>query len=107
MIPTDIKEYDEEASCDIGLRIQNARIEKGLSGVDLAEYLGIKKNQMSRIENGRANCSLKQMYIIAQLLECSVDYLMFGKKDIQVKYTEEQIQAIKMMQKAFNMQLAI
>ena len=107
MIPTDIKEYDEEVSCNIGLRIQNARIEKGLSGVDLAEYLGIKKNQMSRIENGRANCTLKQMYVIAQMLECSVDYLMFGKQNKQVKYTEEQMHAVKMMQKAFNMELAI
>lgn len=103
MIPTDIKEYDDEVAGDIGLRIQDARIKKGLSGVDLAEYLGIKNNQMSRIENGRANCTLKQMYVIAQLLECSVDYLMFGRENNN--YNEEQRKAIDMMKKAFGFEL--
>jgi transcriptional regulator with XRE-family HTH domain len=100
MIPATIQEYDSNIQWQIGQRIQEKRIEKELAGADVAEYMNIRANQLSRIENGRANCTMPQMFILAQLLDCSVDYLMFGKKP-ESPYTGEQQDAIKNMLAAF------
>ena len=94
----EIREYDKNVQFEIGQRIQEMRIKEGLKSIDLATELGITKNQMSRIENGRANCTIPQLYIIAQILNCSVDYLFF-KRDIQ--YSVEQINAINELIKVF------
>jgi transcriptional regulator with XRE-family HTH domain len=69
---------------------------------ELASFLNIGRNQMLRIENGRANCTLQQMFLLAQILECSVDYLMFGKKEKQ-QFSSEQMEAVENMIKAFAM----
>lgn len=96
MFPEDIQEYSEGIQWQIGQRIQLKRLEKKLAAADVAEYLKIKPNQLSRIENGKANCTIPQMFILAQLLECSVDYLMFGKKPEPV-LNESQQAAINSM----------
>ena len=57
---------------------------------------------MSRIENGRANCTLQQMFILAQVLESSVDYILFGRKEKE-QMTEEQMAAVQNMIRAFKM----
>lgn len=98
VIRAEIKEYDDEVKMQIGNRIQEARIAKGLAAVDLAAYLDVKPNQISRIETGKANCTIHQMFIISQLLDCSVDYLMFGKKNEPV-CSEEQKNLIKALYK--------
>ena len=67
MIQEDIKEYDDEIKMHIGNRIQEVRIAKGVAASDLAAYLNIGSNQMSRIETGKANCTIPQMFIISQL----------------------------------------
>lgn len=100
MFPIEIREYDQSIRFQIGQRIQRKRLEKKFTAVDVAEYLNIQSNQLSRIENGRANCTIEQMYILAQLLECSVDYLMFGK-EVKPPYNDEQIAAINYMLSAF------
>ena len=99
MALANVQEYDKDVQFNIGQRIQQARIEKGIAGIDLASYLNIGKNQMSRIENGKANCTLPQLYVLAQVLECSVDYLLFGKKTSN--YTQEQEDSIKALLAAF------
>ena len=48
---------------------------------------------MSRIENGRANCTVPQLYVISQILGCSVDYLLFGKQRLTI--SQEQADSIK------------
>lgn len=95
---TEIREYDKNVQFEIGQRIQKMRIKEGLKSIDLATELGITKNQMSRIENGRANCTITQLYIIAQILNCSVDYLFF---QIDTQYSVEQINAINELIKVF------
>lgn len=100
MFPEEIQEYSEDIQWQIGQRIQMKRLEKKLAAADVAEYLKIKANQLSRIENGKANCTIPQMFILAQLLGCSVDYLMFGKKPESV-LNESQQAAINSMLLAF------
>ena len=85
---------------EIGQRIQNKRIEKGLSGADVGAYLDISTNQVSRIENGRAKCTLEHLFILSQIFDCSADYLLFGKTD-SPSYTKEQIACINAMVASF------
>ena len=65
---------------EIGVRIREARKEKGIKSVDLAAQLGISADQYSRIETGKSSCNLKNLFLISQYLEVSSDYLLSGKK---------------------------
>lgn len=51
------------------------------------------KSHNGRIENGRANCTVPQLYVISQILGCSVDYLLFGKQRLTI--SQEQADSIK------------
>ena len=92
---TDFKEYSSDVQLQIGQRIQKLRIDKKIAAVDLAAVLDIQSNQMSRIENGRANCTVPQLYVISQILGCSVDYLLFGKQCLTI--SQEQADSIKVL----------
>jgi ribosome-binding protein aMBF1 (putative translation factor) len=100
MICVNIMEYDEKTQWEIGKRIQETRIAKGFAGVDVAACLGIGKNQLSRIENGKANCTVPQLFILSQLLGCSVDFLLFGTPC--QRYSREQVNSIKSLLEAFS-----
>lgn len=76
----EILKIDRNVQWEIGQRIQEARLQKGIKAIDLALALGIGKDQYSRIENGRAICSTDKLYQISQYLEISIDYLLFGDK---------------------------
>ena len=84
----------------IGQRIQNKRIEKGLSGAELGAYLDVSANQISRIENGRAKCTIEHLFVLAQVLDCSADYLLYGKEDVP-SYTKEQVACIDALVASF------
>ena len=75
MLKDNVKNLDNFA---LGQRIQETRIEKGIKAVDMAVALDMSKDQYSRIENGRSVCSTQKLYQIAQYLEVSADYLLFG-----------------------------
>ena len=96
---TDFKEYSSDVQLQIGQRIQKLRIDKKIAAVDLAAVLDIQSNQMSRIENGRANCTVPQLYVISQILGCSVDYLLFGKQCLTI--SQEQADSIKVLIETF------
>lgn len=77
MLKDSVKELDNFA---LGQRIQDTRIKKGIKAVDMAVALDMSKDQYSRIENGRSVCSTQKLYQIAQYLEVSADYLLFGEE---------------------------
>ena len=64
----------------IGQRIRDARVQKGYKSIDMAAALEISKDQYSRIENGRSTCSTQKLFLIAQYLDVTTDYLLFGDK---------------------------
>lgn len=97
----EIREFDKNVQWEIGQRIQEARLAKGIAGVEVAAYLGIGKNQMSRIETGRANCTIPQLYVLTQLLDCSVEYIFFGKQQSSL-YSKEQELCIEALITCFN-----
>lgn len=78
-LTNEIINLDENQRMNIGMRIQEQRVKCGMSGATLGAYLGISANQVSRIETGKAKCSLEHFFVIAQLLNCSADYLLLGK----------------------------
>lgn len=78
MLKENVRELDKLA---LGRRIQDARIKKGIKALDMAVELNISKDQYSRIENGRSVCSTVKLHQIAQHLDVSVDYLLFGNEE--------------------------
>ena len=92
----DVMALDEIQRMNIGMRIQEQRIKCGMSGAMLGAYLGINQNQVSRIETGKAKCSLEHLFVIAQVLNCSADYLLFGKKQMPV-LTQMQVDLIEQL----------
>ena len=51
---------------------------------------------MSRIETGKAKCPLEHLFVIAQVLNCSSDYLLFGKKQMPI-LSQEQVDMIEQL----------
>lgn len=76
-----IKLLTDEVIYEMGKRIQDERRKKGYKAIDFADMIGIGKDQLSRIENGKVPCKLEYLYVITQLLQVPVDYLMFGEQE--------------------------
>lgn len=60
---------------NIGKRIQQLRKEKKLNTVTLAEKSGISQGQLSKIENGKATISIKNLAAICRVLDHPVSDL--------------------------------
>lgn len=102
MYEKEIKAPDQNIQIEIGQRIQERRMMLGLTGADLSAYLNVSVNQISRIETGKVKC-FEHIYVLAQLLECSADYLLYGKKtELDIK--PEQLDGIRIMLKSFGVE---
>lgn len=75
------KNIQEFNTLSIGQRIQDIRIQKGIKALDMAAQLELSKDQYSRIECGTSMCKLSILHKIAQYLEVSADYLLYGNKE--------------------------
>lgn len=73
----EIKEIDTNVVLTMGERIREARVSKNLQSKEMAIILDMSKDNYSRIENGRQLCTTKNLYKIAQVLDVSLDYLLF------------------------------
>ena len=74
----EVKLFTEDTMKDMGKRIQDARKNKGFKAIDFADIIGIGKDQLSRIENGRVACKIEYLYVMVQYLNISADYILFG-----------------------------
>jgi transcriptional regulator with XRE-family HTH domain len=63
----------------IGRKIKLTREEKGVTQQDLAAMCNFEKSNLSRIEAGRSNCTLKTLNKIAKALGISITELLEGK----------------------------
>jgi len=61
----------------IGARIRAARIEKGLTQEQVATAAGITPPYMSNVENGNSKLALPTLLRIANVLETTVDTLLY------------------------------
>lgn len=60
----------------IGKRIKQIREEKGISQQDLAAKCDFEKSNMSRIEAGKTNLTIKTAYKISNALEIKLSELL-------------------------------
>lgn len=71
-----MKYYDKH---EVGARIKKTRRIRGFTQNELAERLDYAtERQLQRIENGETACSVDKLMEIAQLLEVSTDFILFG-----------------------------
>lgn len=71
-----VQYYDKKA---VGMRIRLSRKNKKMTQSKLSEYLDYtNERQLQRIENGETACSVDKLMEIAQILDVSTDFLLFG-----------------------------
>lgn len=61
---------------ELGLRIKEVRLNKGLTQDHLAEMIGCNTSHISNIENNYTKLSLNALLAIANSLNVSTDYLL-------------------------------
>lgn len=71
---------------NLGKRIREERLKKGLTQEQLAEKVDISLNFMSLIENGK-NMSVQTLINLANALDVSIDYLL----NENIPYCEDKI----------------
>lgn len=89
----------------LGLKIQYYRQMKNISQVELADEAGISRSYLSKIETGKAQCSVPVLLQIAQVL--NVDALLgltlnteVKPQEVEDKYTaEELLDILKVLKK--------
>lgn len=65
---------------NIGARIKKARIESGVSQIQLAEALHVNQSNVSRIENGTQEPNITQLRILKLILKVDYEYLIDGNR---------------------------
>lgn len=70
----------------IGLRIQQARNERGMTQEQFASQVGRNTNCIGNLENGRSCPSVKLLILLAKALDVSVDSLLRDDPDINPTY---------------------
>ena len=63
----------------IGTRIKSRRKELKISGIQIKEQTGISTGNLSDIENGKSLPSAIAIIQLAQILNCSTDFILLGK----------------------------
>ena len=61
-----------QISAKVGARIKQLREERNMNQQDLADLCNFDKSDMSKIESGQANPTLKTLQIISQALQVKV-----------------------------------
>ena len=72
-----------EISKIVGDKIRRIRITKGLSIQNLAYEIGIEYTQLSRIERGKINTSIFQLFLISRALEVDFADIIEGLDKIE------------------------
>lgn len=81
-------------STEIGLRVRELRVRKGLSVNALAEELNCSREHMSRAEHGKESYSIDLHIDLAQYFDVSLDYLILGIPKINDEAKAELLQVI-------------
>ncbi len=65
----------------VGKRVREIRLSKGLSMERVAFDAGIEYVQLSRIERGKINTSIYQIYVVSKSLEVNMVDILNNVKD--------------------------
>lgn len=69
------EEYQEMRE-KVGRGIKIRRLRKGFRQIEFAKKVGLSQIHFSNAENGHVMLSLKKMFEVAELLECTMDDLL-------------------------------
>lgn len=69
----------------VGLRIKERRKALNLTGADVKEAAGISTGNLSLIESGKVLPSSTALIGLSKILDCSVDWILFGKEQATVE----------------------
>ena len=64
----------------IGKRLRNLRIAKNLSQEQISLEVGISRDHLSNIENGKFTTNIKTLYKLSQFFEVDFEYFFIGLK---------------------------
>ena len=59
---------------DLGRKLKLLRTKRGITQDDLAQFLDLSKGQVSNLENGRRNLSLRQLEKICEFFKVDMSY---------------------------------
>ena len=76
----------DEISQIVGAKIRKIRITQGLSIQNLAYEIGIEYTQLSRIERGKINTSIFQLFIISRALKVSFAAIIEGLDKVEFQF---------------------
>lgn len=70
--------------CEVGRRIKKKRLERQFSQERLAELTEISPQYLGAIENGRKAVSLNVICKISEVLELTIDEILYGRNRIPI-----------------------
>ncbi len=72
-----------EISQIVGARVRKIRLSKGFTMEHLAFEVGIEYTQLSRIERGKINTSIFQLFLISRALEVNLAEIIEGLDKVE------------------------
>lgn len=69
-----IQKGSDNVYSDLGGKLKLLRTRRGITQGDLAKFLDLSKGQVSNLENGRRNLSLKQLEKICEYFKVDMSY---------------------------------
>lgn len=76
MLATDVKTYVAKRRVEIGQRIREARLKKGISQAQAAQVLGCTRVTFTRVELGQAELTVSQLEYLAKTWGTSLHTLL-------------------------------
>nr|WP_245251489.1 helix-turn-helix transcriptional regulator [Virgibacillus litoralis] len=73
----------EQLLIDFGQKVQQYRIKKKYTQLELAEKANISNNHMGRIERGETNTVITNLFILAEILDIPDSLLAEMKKKVR------------------------
>ena len=73
---------------EIGVRVRHLRAQRNMSQEEFAEFIGISRIYVAKIETGTGYPSIDVLIDIAERTGVSMDYLIFGRmnaKDVKAE----------------------
>ena len=67
----------------VGARVRKIRLSKGFTMEHLAFEVGIEYTQLSRIERGKINTSIFQLFLISRALEVNLAEIIEGLDKVE------------------------
>ncbi len=80
---------------DLGKKLKEIRKRKGFPQKVIAQHIGVRRSNYSRIENNFQKMTPEQIALFCEFCDVSADYLLGIKPNHKVSYDEETIDSIK------------